>query len=146
MPNQQSVVLAAKAGVIQLVQNDDDFMDLINGNIFDQSLAEFTKDNPPRGLSFPRVHMRIVGGGAPRETRGRVHKQNLIVQNWSKKDYAEAWFVAENFIRVVNDQTVDDFDEGTFNYIVTNTGQEVFDPTQTLYYIVQQFRVEIFQC
>lgn len=145
MANEQSVTVAAKAGIIQLVQNDDDFMDLIKGNIFSQSMAEFTVDNPPSGLSFPRVHMRIVGGSAPRATWGQVHMQNLIVQHWSKKDYDEAWFVAHNFRRIVNAQTVDNFSEGTFTYRVTNPGQEVFDPTQTLYYIVQQFRVEIFQ-
>lgn len=145
-PNEPSITVAAKAGVIQLVQADDEFMDLIKGNIFSQSMAEFTVDNPPSGLSFPRVHMRIVGGGAPRATRGKVHMQNLIVQHWSKEDYDQAWFVAHNFRRVVDDQTVDNFVEGTFNYYVTNTGQEVFDPTQTLYYIVQQFRVQIFQC
>lgn len=144
MANEQSVTVAAKAAIIQLVQSDDAFMDLIKGNIFSQSLAEFTVDNPPSGLSFPRVHMRIVGGGAPRPTWGKVHLQNLIVQHWSKKDYDEAWFIAHNFLRVVNAQTVDSFSEGTFTYRVTNPGQEVFDPTQTLYYIVQQFRIEIF--
>lgn len=146
MANEQSVTVAAKAGIIQLVQADDAFMDLIKGNIFSQSLAEFTVDNPPSGLSFPRVHMRIVGGGSPVETWGKVHMQNLIVQHWSKKDYDEAWFVAHNFRRVVDAQTVDSFSEGTFTYRVTNPGQEVFDPTQTLYYIVQQFRIQIFQC
>lgn len=129
-----------------MVQGDDDFMDLINGNIFSQSLAEFTVDDPPSGLSFPRVHFRIVGGSAPMETWGKVHMQNLIVQHWSKKDFDEAWFIAHNFRRVVDTQNVTNFDEGNFCYRVTNPGQEVFDPTQTLYYIVQQFRVQIFQC
>lgn len=135
-----------KAGVIQLVMADDDFMELIHGNIFSQSLAEFTVDNPPAGLSFPRVHMRIVGGAAPSEAWGALQKQNLIVQCWSNQDYDEAWLIAENFIRVVNAQTVDNLAEGTFDYKVTNPGQEVFDPTQTLYYIVLQFRVNMILC
>lgn len=146
MANQQSVAVAMKAGVIQLVQTDDDYMDLISGNIFSQSLAEFTVDNPPAGLTFPRVHMRIVGGAAPPDAWGAINKQNLIVQCWSDQDYDEAWLIAENFIRVVNAQTVDNFDEGTFDYKVTNPGQEVFDPTQTLYYIVLQFRVNMVIC
>ena len=146
MANQQSVAVAMKAGVIQLVQADNDFMELIGGNIFSQSLAEFTVDNPPAGLTYPRVHMRIVGGAAPPAAWGAVNKQNLIVQCWSDKDYDQAWFVAENFIRVVNAQTVDNLDGGTFDYKVTNPGQEVFDPTQTLYYIVLQFRVNMVIC
>ena len=146
MANRESIAIAMKAGVIQLVQADEDFMDLISGNIFAQSLAEHTVDNPPAGLTFPRVHMRIVGGAAPPEAWGEINKQNLIVQCWSKEDYDEAWYINENFIRVVNAQTVDTFAEGTFDYKVTNPGQEVFDPTQTLYYIVSQFRVNMIRC
>jgi hypothetical protein len=135
-----------KAGVILLVQADGDLMSLIDGNIFSQSLAEHTVDNPPSGLTFPRIHMRIVGGAAPPEAWGALNKQNLIVQCWSKEDYDEAWYITENFIRVVNGETVDSLAEGTFDYKVTNPGQEVFDPTQTLYYIVSQFRVNMIQC
>ena len=145
MANRQSVAVAMKAGVILLTQADDDFMDLIDGNIFSQSLAEFTVDNPPAGLDYPRVHFRIVGGAAPPEDWGALNKQNLIVQCWSKSGYDEAWLVAENFLRVVNGETVDSFAEGTFDYKTTNPGQEVFDPTQTLYYIVCQLRVNMVQ-
>jgi len=143
--NRKSVAVSMKAGVILLVQADADLMDLIDGNIFSQSLAEHTVDNPPSGLTFPRIHMRIVGGAAPPEAWGALNKQNLIVQCWSQEDYDEAWYITENFIRVVNGETVDSLAEGTFDYKVTNPGQEVFDPTQTLYYIVSQFRVNMIQ-
>lgn len=143
MPNTVSVHVLARNAVQQLVQNDSDLMDLTGGRIFPQSLAEFSVDADVAGLTFPRIHYRVVGG-AVRGYPGKFHESNMIVQCWSKSGYAEAWDLAHNFKRVVHPETVD-FGAGkaAVHFICTNSGQEVWDPTQQLYYIVQQYRVNI---
>lgn len=145
MANQPSSHVLTSAGVIELVQADVDLMDLIKGRIFPRSLPELTVDsqgNPSgiEGLGFPRIHFGYVGGRS--KAYGKFIPTNMIVNHWSKRGYTEAWLVARNFIRVV-DYKVIEKPEVQACIQSTNRGQQVFDPTQQLFYIVQQFRVRV---
>lgn len=131
---------AIRAKIIDIVQADAQLMDLIKGNVYPRSMAELGVDDPYNDLTFPMITFRVVGSGSTTFVVQPL-RINIVVQSWSQQDYDQAWEVADR-LRIVLRGACLEGPEATGQFMVTNAGQEVMDPTQQLYYIVQQFVVD----
>lgn len=128
---------AMRAGIINLVQENSSLMNLINGNIYARSLADLMDPEDIENWDFPLITFR-VSGSASMTAITPPHRVSLTIQCWSRDDYDEAWDVAGQLEDVLDNQrtVVDDI---VCRFTIINSGQEAFDPTGTLYYVVQQY-------
>lgn len=134
MPNHNAV----RIGIIDLVQLDTTLMGLINGNIYARSLADLMDPSEIENWDFPLITFR-VSGSAALTVMTPPHRVSLTIQSWSSKDYDEAWGVADQLAVALDNQRAV-VDGIVCRYEIINAGQEAFDPTGTLYYVVQQYR------
>lgn len=131
-----------RAETLTTLQGNAAMMTLVAGRIYPRSMAELSVDGDGvdvSNITFPATTFRIVGiGRAGGDTTGALSQPQMLVQHWSKNDYSEAWEMAAAFETALHRQylTVSGV---SFVWQVTNKGQEVFDPDQQLYYVVQQF-------
>lgn len=124
-----------RVAVFSTLINDDGLDQLVAGRVYANSIAEYDEDE----LVYPRVHIRVIGGPSL-SWGGTMVRQNVQVTAYSKKDYDEAARIMDAVHTALAAVRVE-VDGKACVFLPAQVPQETFDPDNTVYYSVSQWRV-----
>jgi hypothetical protein len=115
--------------------NDAGLQTLVEGRVFPAQIAEI----PDHLVVYPLITLRGAGGTNPTWV-SRYFPLTYQIWCWSKEGYAEAIRIYETMREGLTNQR---FSQGEAVVVckVQNTGQRIFDPTASLYYVSGQIKV-----
>ena len=125
----------AEQAILTRLMADTVLQGLVEGQIYPSHLSELPQDD----IDFPAITFRQAGSPVA-DHQETVFPQLYQFNCWSKRSYNEAMRIRGALKVALNNQRLS-AGNSVIRVKFQNYGQNVLDPTASLYYVTSQFRI-----